>query len=109
MKFVVDEQLSPVLARWLEARGHQAAHVMALGLLSTPDRRIAEIAVARGAIMVTKDKDYADWRVTLPGLRVLWVRIGDVPNRVLLADLEKEVQALLKNFQDAFKPTQAKA
>jgi len=27
MKFLVDAQLPPALARWLVAKGHQAAHV----------------------------------------------------------------------------------
>ena len=29
MKFIVDQQLPPVLAKWFEERGHSAKHVVA--------------------------------------------------------------------------------
>jgi predicted nuclease of predicted toxin-antitoxin system len=32
MRFLVDAQLPPALARWLAAQGHEAAHVGDLGL-----------------------------------------------------------------------------
>ena len=88
MKFIVDEQLPPSSARWVRLQGHEAWHVMDISLLSASDHQIAKAAVDRGAVMVTKDKDYLEWRRTIAGLQVLWLRTGDVSNRVLLAAME---------------------
>ena len=44
MRFVVDAQLPPALARRLEALGHAAEHVADLGLTSAPDNEIRDYA-----------------------------------------------------------------
>ncbi|MFZ1575492.1 MAG: DUF5615 family PIN-like protein [Chromatiaceae bacterium] len=40
MRFLVDAQLPPALARWLAQRGHEAEHVLDCGLLDASDRLI---------------------------------------------------------------------
>lgn len=40
--------------------------------------------------MVTKDEDYRVLRPPVFGLQVLWLRIGNVPNRMLFARLAAE-------------------
>jgi predicted nuclease of predicted toxin-antitoxin system len=87
VRFLIDEQLPPALASWLAARNHTAQHVADLGLLGTSDREIARRALLAGAIMVTKDEEYADLRPRVEGLQVLWLRLGNLPNRVLLEKL----------------------
>ena len=42
MRFLVDAQLSPALARWAEGHGHLAEHVADVGLTSADDRAIWE-------------------------------------------------------------------
>ena len=59
MRFVVDAQLPPALARRLEALGHRAEHVADLGLTSASDNEIRDYAAGVGAAIVTKDEDFA--------------------------------------------------
>ena len=57
MRFLVDAQLPPALARSLDAHGHSAEHVADVGLLSADDRDIWVYASGVGAAIVTKDED----------------------------------------------------
>jgi predicted nuclease of predicted toxin-antitoxin system len=40
VKFIVDANLPPELARWLTSQGHESYHVNDLGMTSTEDRVI---------------------------------------------------------------------
>ena len=51
MRFLVDAQLPPALARGLEALGHQAEHVADCGLAVAPDAAIWKYAAASGGII----------------------------------------------------------
>ena len=59
MKFLVDAQLPPALAHWLREGGHEAEHVEDTGLREANDGAIWAHAVQSGAIIVTKDEDFA--------------------------------------------------
>lgn len=97
MKFLVDAQLPPALARWLCERGHEAEHVADLGMIGASDVAIAERAQATGAILVSKDEDFLVLR--LPDrFALLWLRCGNATNRALFAWLEprwSEIERLL--------------
>ena len=83
MKFVVDEQLPPLLVEWLCAQGHDAVHVRDLQLLSSPDRLIRDGAAAIGAIIVTKDEDFTLLqRPNDP--QVLWLRNANLRRSILI-------------------------
>jgi Domain of unknown function (DUF5615) len=58
VRFLIDAQLPPALARELGARGHEAEHVADLGLANAPDRAIWDRVIASGAVLVTKDEDF---------------------------------------------------
>ncbi|MCK9249534.1 MAG: DUF5615 family PIN-like protein [Solirubrobacteraceae bacterium] len=60
MRFLVDAQLPPALARMLEARGHEAEHVVDITRGDAPDRELWNYAVEHGAVLVTKDEDFSD-------------------------------------------------
>lgn len=81
MRFLVDAQLPPALARWLEERGHTAEHVADRGMAAADDRAVWEYALATGAVIVTKDEDFAMCRVLASeGPWVLWIRsVGKLP------------------------------
>lgn len=88
MKFLVDAQLPPLLADWLREQGHEAHHVYALGDLCIDDNAIWELAVGDGYIVVTKDRDFADWVFARePAPRVLWLRFGNCRNTELKRQL----------------------
>lgn len=58
MRFLVDMPLSPKLAQWLRAAGHDALHASGLGLHSAPDQALIELARQEGRILVTADLDF---------------------------------------------------
>lgn len=58
MKFLVDANLPPALARWLASEGHEAYHVSDLGIASMSDRAVWQHASDTEACIVTKDEDF---------------------------------------------------
>lgn len=93
MRFLVDAQLPPALAQWLRAKGATAEHVAEIGLLEASDREILDAAVERGAVIITKDRDFIALAMAREILRVspvvvVWIRIGNVGNASLTARLE---------------------
>ena len=67
MRFVVDAQLPPALARRLETLGHTAEHVADRGMAAASDNAIRDYAASVGAAIVTKDEDFAIRRVLTEG------------------------------------------
>lgn len=89
MRFLVDAQLPPALARLLASHGHYAVHVADVGLLDADDSRIWEYAVERESVLVTKDEDFPH-RLRQDGIApvVLWLRIGNTSRNALLQRFE---------------------
>ena len=82
MRFFVDAQLPPALARWLVAAGHQAEHVADRGLQDASDTTIWNSAMLEQAVILTKDEDFAQ-RHTLSrtGPAVVWIRLLNASRR----------------------------
>jgi predicted nuclease of predicted toxin-antitoxin system len=88
MRFLVDAQLPPALARWLAERGHTAEHVYDIGLHAAEDRVLWDYAVSTGAV-ITKDEDFALRRTLVDaGPAIVWLRRGNTSRRALLAWFE---------------------
>ena len=89
MRFLVDAQLPPALARWLVEQGHEAEHVHDIGLAGASDRAIWDEAVRRDAVIVSKDEDFVSLRTLLPeGPALIWVRVGNTTRRMLITWFE---------------------
>jgi predicted nuclease of predicted toxin-antitoxin system len=85
MRFLVDAQLPPALARWLAAKGHEAVHVGDLGMQAASDAAIWDYALASSSVIVTKDEDFAQHKVlTDNGPAVVWIRLPNTRRRDLL-------------------------
>ena len=54
MRFLVDAQLPPALARWLVGKGYKAEHVADCVLAEASDRVIWRYALSVGAVILTK-------------------------------------------------------
>lgn len=85
IRFLVDAQLPPALARLLTDAGYQAEHVYDIGLGEASDRVIWNYATQKDAIIITKDEDF----VTLSNVSsnappVVWVRVGNIGKQALL-------------------------
>lgn len=89
MRFLVDAQLPPALARLLAACGHQAEHVADIGLMEADDTSIWRHALLHEAVLITKDEDFPH-RLRQGGSfpTVLWLRIGNTSRRALLTWFE---------------------
>jgi predicted nuclease of predicted toxin-antitoxin system len=82
----------------LRRAGHEADHVLDLGMLATPDIEIWRHAEKTGAIILTKDADFAATRIhAVNGPAVVWVRLGNVTN----AELEHALKSALPEIVEA--------
>lgn len=89
-RFVVDNQLPAALARWCETRDCVAEHVLALQMAQSPDDWIWRHAARTGAVILTKDEDFARMTVLRPEpVAVVWLRFGNCRTVALLASLER--------------------
>lgn len=101
MRFVIDAQLPPALARLLVAHGHLAEHVADIGLRDAGDSPIWAYALERQAILITKDEDFphrAQQSKTSPV--IVWLRIGNTSRRALLEWFEPlipQLEILIQN------------
>lgn len=71
MRFLVDAQLPPALARRIQAGGHVAEHVFDIGLSRAKDRDVRSHAESTGAVIVSKDEDFAVFKVLRGGPQVV--------------------------------------
>src|SRR5438132_1130510 len=86
MRFLIDAQLPPALARYLESRGYEARAVREVGLREAKDTPIWNFALQAQWVVVTKDEDFVQRAMAdSSGPQVVWLRIGNSTNRVLLA------------------------
>lgn len=96
MRFLVDAQLPPALARWLSSRGLEAEHVFDRDLTSADDRTIWRDAETTSSIVITKDEDFAVLKAIEPaGPRVVWIRLGNTRRQGLLQWFERMLPVLL--------------
>lgn len=77
--------LSPGVAAWLVAQGHDAVHAAALHLDRAPDREILARAAAEDRIVVTADLDFP---------RLLAMASADRPGLILLRGAFSESRAI---------------
>jgi predicted nuclease of predicted toxin-antitoxin system len=96
MRFLVDAQLPPALARWLAAAGHDAEHIADRGLTTAKDDAIWAHALATTRAIITKDEGFHA-RLALEGAgpTIIWVRLGNTRKRELLAWFEQRLPEIL--------------
>ena len=58
MKFLIDENLSPLVAAGLRDAGHVAAHVADVGLSSAGDTELIEFAAENDFVLMSADTDF---------------------------------------------------
>lgn len=85
MKFIVDENAGPSVAKWLIANGYDAFSVYeeAPGI---SDEEILKKAFEEGCIVITSDKDFGElvFRDNLPHKGIILMRLVNesVPNKI---------------------------
>jgi predicted nuclease of predicted toxin-antitoxin system len=90
VKFLVDNQLPPALARFLTVQGLDCRHVIELGMDEARDVEIWNYAAGQGRAVISKDEDFLDL-ANQPGAKgqFVWVRIGNCRKTQLLAAFAK--------------------
>jgi predicted nuclease of predicted toxin-antitoxin system len=58
MRFLLDNDLSPKLADFLRAAGHDVVHVRDIGLGSATDAVVIDEARAQGTVLISADTDF---------------------------------------------------
>jgi predicted nuclease of predicted toxin-antitoxin system len=100
VRFLIDAQLPPTLAKHLSGQGHEANHVAEIGLNSAPDRVIWSHAAATGAVLITKDEDFVVMRaLDNKGPAVIWVRIGNTTRRALIERFSEALPDILASLE----------
>jgi predicted nuclease of predicted toxin-antitoxin system len=99
MRFLVDNQLPPSLARWLRDRGYDAAHVFESGLHLLDDRDLWARSLSDARIIVSKDEDFL-YLANQPGDagRFLWVRLDNCRNDALLTAFDRSFDTIVAAF-----------
>ena|SRR5436190_13725975 len=104
MRFLVDAQLPPALARWLGEHSVSASPVRELGLREADDGSIWNFAKTGDWIVITKDEDFVARCVSnADSPVVVWLRLGNCTNRVLFAWLEPFLPEILRRLKDGEK------
>lgn len=104
MRFLVDAQLPPALARFLGDAGHQAEHVYDIGMSAASDRIIWDYALQNGAVLITKDEDFVSLvSVNLDAPPVVWVRVGNIGKQALLSWIEPMMARIIIEIESGEK------
>jgi predicted nuclease of predicted toxin-antitoxin system len=100
MRFLVDAQLPPELAHFLDRKGYEARAVRDVGLREATDRAIWDFAISDDWVVVTKDEDFAERALQAKvGPKILWLRIGNSTNSILFEWLEPLLPVAVANLQ----------
>ena len=103
MRFLVDENAGPSVARWLRGQGHDVLSIYesARGL---SDSEVMRLAVDEERILITSDKDFGDkvYRERQPHRGVVLLRLRDERLSIKLAILERLLASYADRLPDQF-------
>ena len=100
MRFLIDAQLPPALARFLTDAGHQAEHLEDVGLHHAKDNEVWTYALEHQAIIISKDEDFVDrFRRRGIGPVIVWLRIGNASKQVLLSWFASVLPAIIVRIE----------
>ena len=101
MRFLADAQLPPILLSWLTDQGHEAFHVRDFNMGTANDDAVWAKACELSCHVITKDEDFVIIRErAAQGPSVVWLRIGNALNRVLVASLTSSFPDVIKALEN---------
>lgn len=100
LRFLIDTQLPPSLAYFLNQLGYDALHNTDFpnGAL-LDDKEIRAIAIRQERIVITKDTDFFDYYFLHGKLKTLILEIGNIRNKDLFNLLQTHHQQVRKLFK----------
>ena len=91
MNFLIDNQLPPALARFIQSELNcSAIHVVDAGMRDASDAEVWRYASKRDLILVSKDEDFANMVLQVPTAKLIWVRVGNC-RRMFLLELFRQM------------------
>jgi predicted nuclease of predicted toxin-antitoxin system len=101
VRFLVDNQLPPALARFIseDLRG-EAVHVMDVGLRNKTDADVWAYASENDFVLISKDEDFVTLYSRIPSARLLWLRLGNCRRVFLLKVFEEQWHRILELFEN---------
>jgi predicted nuclease of predicted toxin-antitoxin system len=99
LKFIIDQQLPPLLAKWLTNEGFDAVHARDILSRDAPDVAIWRTACEMDAVMVSKDEDFVSLFITRGGARLVWVRLGNCDNATLIARVQEAWPGIIERLR----------
>jgi predicted nuclease of predicted toxin-antitoxin system len=101
VKFLIDNNLSPLLAEGLKAAGHDAVHLRDFGMQAAPDPAVLQRALVDERVLVSADTDFGGLlsrsRATGPSvllIRRLAGRRAAEQSAIILANLDQIAEDL---------------
>jgi predicted nuclease of predicted toxin-antitoxin system len=102
LKFIIDTQLPPKLAKFLNQKGFSAIHTTYFpnGHL-LDDKTIVEIAVRENLIIITKDSNFLD-NYLVQGVppKILLLQFGNIGNVNLITLFEENLTQIVTMFSN---------
>lgn len=104
MRFLIDAQLPPALARWIAAQGYEAEHVHDFAGEGASDHFLWLYAANVDAVIISKDEDFVRLHFIEPeGSAVVWIRVGNTRKQALLEWFSPLFPQILKALQQGEK------
>jgi len=92
MRFLVDANISPLVAAHLNEAGHSAVHVRDVGLKQARDEQIMDMALQEKRVVVSQDTDFTN---------LLYYRKASGPSLILLRGLPEVTAAEIAQLRIA--------
>lgn len=98
MNFLLDENISPHTAFYLEKLGHKAIHLGDVNLKGATDEKVIEYAKKNTLILITIDRDFGNILDYPPGSHagIIRLKLRYMPSKI--------VNSVLKSFLEEMKP-----
>lgn len=101
MNVLVDNQLPPALARFIEAEFDvRATHVSDVGLQDASDAEIWNYVSNHDSILISKDEDFVNMVLQVPTAKLIWVRFGNCRKVFLLHSFRRMWSRILERLEN---------
>jgi predicted nuclease of predicted toxin-antitoxin system len=100
VKFLIDNQLPPALARFIsEGLRMEASHVIDAGLRNGTDADVRRYASENDFVLISQDEDFVTLYSKAPSARLLWVRLGNCRRVFLLSVFKEQWPKIVERFE----------
>ncbi|GAB5426751.1 MAG: hypothetical protein Devi2KO_02100 [Devosia indica] len=100
MKFLLDANLPGKLVGVFISAGYECVHMESLMPRYAADTTIARMANETGAVVVSRDADFAQLvRTGALNVPLVWVRLGNMRRAAIAATIEDRLPAIVKAIE----------